>query len=322
MIETTLLSLDGLAIGRSVDPAWRTHNLGALLFRATDRCVRTKIRAVHAGGFPTISDAQLTLFHHLAPGGMRLTALAAQANLTKQSMIELVDRAGGLGLVERCHDPDDRRAKVVRPTAHAERLLISLRTGVVEAEREVQEVFGAVFLREARDRLESYASQEPRSLFAVPEGDAWRLHNIGRIFAMAARQFSREALAVACDRGWTSVNEVSLALFRNLALDGSRLTDIAAAARVTKQSMRELVDRAETLGLVRRYPDPADGRAKLVAFTFAGLTMLDDVHEGLAIAERQFCELTSAVFATTLKARLHDYVNASGQPVPLRPDLC
>ena len=288
---------------------WRTDNLGALLFAATGRCVRDKLRVMHADSFPMLSDAQLTLFHHLDPAGMRLTALAVQANLTKQSMIELVDRAVAMGLVERRPDPSDRRAKAVHLTSGGMRVLASLREAVAAAEDGVRSAFGAAFFAEAKRLLGGYAGQSAES--AHCSEDAWRTYNMGRLFSMSARRFSREALEVAQDCGWNKVSELSLALFRNLDLEGSRLTDVAARARMTKQSMRELVDRAERLGLVARAPDRADRRAKIIAFTAEGLAMLDDMRDGLALAEARFGTQTGSAFTAVLKAKLLDYATRS-----------
>ena len=297
------------------DPAWRKDNLGALLFSAADCCVRSKLKAVHGGGYPTISDAQLTLFHHLRPGGMRLTALAAEANLTKQSMIELVDRAASLGLVERCPDPNDKRAKNVRLTRNSAGFIAVLRRGIADAERDVRELFGATFYTEVKHQLGAYAAEVDPSPLLSDELDeeAWRLQNIGRLFAMAARRFSGEALDAAHSRGWQSVTEVSLGLFRNLTVEGSRLTDIASAARVTKQSMREQVDRAEALCLVQRCPDTLDRRAKMIVFTPKGLEMLEEVRRGLSKAEQRFIQRTSADFTASLKRLLKDYTSRSGR---------
>jgi DNA-binding MarR family transcriptional regulator len=52
--------------------------------------------------------------------------------------------------------------------------------------------------------------------------------------------------------------------------DGSRLTDLAAQARMTLPAMSELVNDLQRLGIVERRPDPSDGRAKLICLTDAG----------------------------------------------------
>lgn len=51
---------------------------------------------------------------------------------------------------------------------------------------------------------------------------------------------------------------------------GSRLTDLAEQAQVTKQSAGFLVDQLEREGYVERVPDPSDARARLVRFTERG----------------------------------------------------
>ena len=52
--------------------------------------------------------------------------------------------------------------------------------------------------------------------------------------------------------------------------EGSRLTDLAESAGMTKQSLGELVSDLEALGYVERVPDPRDGRAKIVRLTERG----------------------------------------------------
>jgi DNA-binding MarR family transcriptional regulator len=67
--------------------------------------------------------------------------------------------------------------------------------------------------------------------------------------------------------------EVTVAQARiaqRIAEDGSRLTDLAEQAQVTKQTASLLVAALEREGLVERIPDPADGRARRIVFTPKG----------------------------------------------------
>jgi DNA-binding MarR family transcriptional regulator len=59
-------------------------------------------------------------------------------------------------------------------------------------------------------------------------------------------------------------------VFQRLAPDGSRLTDLADQAQMSKQSAGVLVDQLERLGYVRRVPDPTDGRARLIVIEERG----------------------------------------------------
>ena len=60
------------------------------------------------------------------------------------------------------------------------------------------------------------------------------------------------------------------AVFQYLDDAGTRVSDLAARARITKQSMAELVAHLERHGYVERVPDPGDRRAKLVRATARG----------------------------------------------------
>jgi DNA-binding MarR family transcriptional regulator len=66
------------------------------------------------------------------------------------------------------------------------------------------------------------------------------------------------------DAGFDDWTLVQCRVFQRIAPDGSRLTDLADQAQMAKQSAGVLVDQLERLGYVRRVPDPADGRARLI----------------------------------------------------------
>jgi DNA-binding MarR family transcriptional regulator len=59
-------------------------------------------------------------------------------------------------------------------------------------------------------------------------------------------------------------------VFQRIAPAGSRLTELADQAQVSKQSAGVLVDQLERLGYVRRVPDPTDGRARLIVIEERG----------------------------------------------------
>jgi DNA-binding MarR family transcriptional regulator len=59
-------------------------------------------------------------------------------------------------------------------------------------------------------------------------------------------------------------------VFRYVRSPGLRLTEIAERANMTKQSAGEIVDDLVERGYVKRIPDPADRRAKLICLTERG----------------------------------------------------
>jgi DNA-binding MarR family transcriptional regulator len=59
-------------------------------------------------------------------------------------------------------------------------------------------------------------------------------------------------------------------VFQHIEAGGSRLTDLAERAQITKQSMGYLVDDLEQRGYLERRPDPSDRRAALISLTDRG----------------------------------------------------
>jgi DNA-binding MarR family transcriptional regulator len=78
-------------------------------------------------------------------------------------------------------------------------------------------------------------------------------------------------------------------VFRFIDREGSRLTDLAEHAGLTKQAVGEVVADLEELGYVERVPDPGDGRVKIIRLTERGwdgqaaaLRIFDDIERGWA----------------------------------------
>jgi DNA-binding MarR family transcriptional regulator len=89
-------------------------NVGLLLF-IPYRALETRVfQALAAAGFDDVTTAQARIFQRIGPNGSRLTELAAQAQVTKQTAGFLVDQLERAGYVERTPDPTDSRARLIR----------------------------------------------------------------------------------------------------------------------------------------------------------------------------------------------------------------
>lgn len=91
--------------------------------------------------------------------------------------------------------------------------------------------------------------------------------------ALLRRPLALLVARVAADlaaAGFSDLRPAHLTVFQHLGPSGSRLTDLAQRAQMTKQSMGALVDDLERLGYLHRLPDPDDKRAKLVQRTARG----------------------------------------------------
>ncbi len=285
---------------------WRYENPGRVLFAAADRFVADKLALLRPNG-PVPTPALAILFEHLDQGGTRPSVLAERAGVTRSSMTELIARAIAMRLVERRPDPDDARARAIAFTPAGLVLQQRLRAGVLGAERAMTRAVGTVFVGRLKAGLSDYLAADGIGPSIAPANPAWRRLSIGRALPSAARLFARDTLAVVRRHGFGEVNEGVLGLCRLLDGDGTRLTELARRARMTKPAMAELVTRADALTLVERLPDPTDGRARAIRFTPHGFRLLDAARTGVAEAEARMVAVTGAPFVVELVAGLSAY---------------
>jgi DNA-binding MarR family transcriptional regulator len=107
------------------------------------------------------------------------------------------------------------------------------------------------------------------------------------------------------------VSAAHIHITRHLALGGSRLTELADRAGMSKQAMGDLVDQCEAWGLVTRDPDERDGRARLVRFTPTGLAWLHAFREAVAQAEAEFRTEVGPDVATVVMIGLEAYAGGT-----------
>ena len=132
-----------------------------------------------------------------------------------------------------------------------------------------------------------------------PAKDSWRVSHLGRLLGESVRRFDARVLTLMAHdinvplalsnlaaRGQVSAAHIHIT--RHVATQGSRLTDLAHAAGMSKQAMGDLVTQCEAWGIVRRAPDPRDARARLVCFTQAGLEWLAAFEAAVLQAEAEF----------------------------------
>jgi DNA-binding MarR family transcriptional regulator len=152
------------------------------------------------------------------------------------------------------------------------------------------------------------------------EDDRWRQTHLGRLLGHAMRRFDERVLhLMAGNEGvplalanLASRDQISAAhvhITRHLGLKGSRLTDLARAAGMSKQAMGDLVDQCTAWGLVQREPDPLDARARRVVFTPVGLAWLQAFKDAVAQAEAEFRDAVGKDVATVVALGLEAYAH-------------
>jgi DNA-binding MarR family transcriptional regulator len=110
--------------------------------------------------------------------------------------------------------------------------------------------------------------------------------DLSRLLLEASRTLGAEIVAGLDERGFADARPGHAALFMHVDRRwGTRLTDLARRARMSKQGMMLLVDDLEQRGYVRRVPDPEDARAKVVRLTARGRRFVAEARRAVAAVE-------------------------------------
>ncbi|GAA3447631.1 MarR family winged helix-turn-helix transcriptional regulator [Planomonospora venezuelensis] len=140
----------------SEDPRRSEPNLGLLCFFPHRQMEARVMGAVAAAGFDDITLAQSRVFQRIGPDGTRISDLAEQARISKQTVTFLVDQLERAGYVERVPDPTDARARLVRIAARGRAAVEVAVVAEAEVEAEWVRHLGrrdAACLRRALTRL-------------------------------------------------------------------------------------------------------------------------------------------------------------------------
>ena len=155
----------------------------------------------------------------------------------------------------------------------------------------------------------------------LPSAQDWRQAHLGRLLGHAMRRFDERVLqlmaqhievplALANLAARDKVSAAHIHITRHLPLEGARLNDLAAMAAMSKQAMGDLVTQCEAWGLVARWPDELDSRAKRIVFTESGLDWLRAFEQAVAQAEEEFRQEVGNDIATVVSLGLEAYGNA------------
>ena len=133
--------------------------------------------------------------------------------------------------------------------------------------------------------------------------------HVGALLVAAERRFNGELVGALHRAGFADIRPGHGAVFANIDAAGTRATELASRARMTKQSMGELVADLERKGYVERRPDPNDARASLVVLTERGRRVDAAADRLIARIEAAYArELGPRRFAA-LRAALADLVD-------------
>ncbi|HNP56102.1 MAG TPA: MarR family transcriptional regulator [Gordonia sp. (in: high G+C Gram-positive bacteria)] len=130
-------------------PSEDRQAIGQLLVRLLHE-FRVELAAPRADlGYGDIREAHMQIFGNIATGDIRLTDLAARAQLSLAATSELVNELVSLGYLDRRPDPTDGRAKLIVLTERGQQLMRDAGQRVAHIEQQWAGIVGAQRFEEA-----------------------------------------------------------------------------------------------------------------------------------------------------------------------------
>lgn len=129
-------------------------------------------------------------------------------------------------------------------------------------------------------------SRRPQS--PLPGSSRDERPNIGILFRDLGQEVVRRVTAGLAEAGFDDIRPAHTAVFQHIDEHGSRLTDLAERAQITKQSMGYLVDYLEERGYLERRPDLGDRRVALICLTDRGWEQVQAALSIIATVEKEW----------------------------------
>jgi DNA-binding MarR family transcriptional regulator len=128
--------------------------------------------------------------------------------------------------------------------------------------------------------------------------------NLALLCFIAYRAMENRVLHDLAAAGFGDVTAAQGRVFARIDPDGTRITDLAERAQVTKQTAGFLVDQLERTGYVRRVPDPRDARARLVQIAERGRAAVEIARKTEAGVEAEWTRHLGRASATQFRRAL------------------
>ena len=137
--------------------------------------------------------------------------------------------------------------------------------------------------------------------------------NLGILLRTPFQEVVRRVSSGLAEAGFADVRPAHTAVFQHIEAEGTRLTDLAERAQITKQSMGYLVDYLEQRGYLERRPDPSDRRASLIYLTERGWAQIQAALKIIAALEAEWTRNLGPQRMNQLRATLAELAHTTSQ---------
>lgn len=280
MTELPNLDLDTLA------HCWTRYrrNLPRTLGTLTVYIEQEAMRRLSHCGHTRLMASFSTPMSILALKPRRLTELARAMSVSKQLCLQSLKPLENLGYIERCPDPNDGRAKILRLSENGWQL-------VTDALREltgIEQGFGALLGKRKLERLSRLIKHA--YLTSPPQSSNLSVKDIPVVSGMTValnRDIQGQLMQLTSRAGHKGLQMSFAQVLGAVDLAGSSVSAIATLNGVSPSAISRTAKELEQLGYIKRQTDLRDRRSRKLLFTPFGLTLICDAMEATAMVEAE-----------------------------------
>lgn len=167
--------------------------------------------------------------------------------------------------------------------------------------------------RFVREEAEPARADRDRDI-SQPESE--RPPNIAELLHSPFQSLVDELHERLAEAGYPDIRPAHGNVFGYIRKEGSRLTELAERAQLTKQTIGYLVDYLEERGYVERGPDPGDKRAKIIRLTAEGRELIGVARGIIGQIETRWAELLGEDRLEQLRELLKELNALGGKRMP------
>ncbi len=134
----------------------------------------------------------------------------------------------------------------------------------------------------------------------------WRRLNTGRLLYEGYALYNAALLKALIPAGFPGIRNTHFNLLRHLDADGTRMSDLASRANLTKPAITGLVGACQALDLVTVEQSSDDARARMVRFSPRGLDLMRQIRQTQVTIERDLASRLGDETYGQLRAALLD----------------
>ena len=222
--------------------------------------------------------------------GRPLAAIAEELAISRQACSQLANHVEEAGYLERQPNPRDRRSKLVVLTPRGRELVTEGVRVILESESEYADLVGAAAYRRFTSALATLFEELGLPTHSDPALLARARRSIGVLPLIAVRT-QQELMQATTARGHEGLKMSHGEVLPLIGPHGSRIHVIARIQGVSRQAIHTTAQDLESLGYLRREPDPSDRRGVVLRLTERGAHLIRDSVAAIDDLERGFRDI-------------------------------